>query len=142
MMRSAGLAALWAVVAVAAVLAGLWAVGGVGSGITSAGPRPLTVAEVEARLSAEPVPAPGVPAVGGPGAAAVVPAPPGGTVVAACPGPQVVSVSPAQGWESTNEREDGQPRVTFESTADDTEVRVTLRCDGAVPVGDVRVERE
>ncbi|GAA4541039.1 hypothetical protein [Pseudonocardia xishanensis] len=142
MIRSAGLVALWAVVAAAAVLAGLWAVGGVGSGITSAGPRPLTAAEVDARLSAEPAPSPVAPVSDAPGSAAVVSAAPGGTVVASCPGPQIVSVSPAQGWESKNEREDGGPRVTFESTVDDSEVRVDVRCDGAVPVGDVRVERD
>jgi hypothetical protein len=140
-LRSAGLVALWAAVAVAAVLAGLWAVGGVGSGITSAGPRPLSAAEVDDRLSSAPVPAPVSAAGPVPASAVVVPAAPGGSLVVACPGPQIVSISPAQGWEATNEQEDSGPRVTFESSGDDDlEVEVDLRCDGAVPAAAVRVD--
>ncbi|MCF7552881.1 hypothetical protein [Pseudonocardia sp. WMMC193] len=143
MLRSAGLVALWAAVAVAAVLAGLWAVGGVGSGITSAGPRPLSAAEVDARLSAAPAPAPVSAAGPAPTAAVVLPAAPGGSVVVACPGPQIVSISPAQGWEAKNEQEDSGPRVSFESTTDDDlEVRVDLHCDGPRPVAQVQVETD
>jgi hypothetical protein len=154
--RSAALVVVWLAAAVGALVVGLTAVGAIGSGITGEGLRPLTPAEVDARLAALPSTAPGspgpapsssAPPATPPGRAVVVSGAPGGTVVARCDAttPRVVSASPAQGFDVEDSgHDDGHHgddagRVRFES--DDVRVEVRLSCVEGTPVGDVRVER-
>lgn len=139
---------MWVVVAAGALVVGLTAVGAVGSGITGEGLRPLTSAEIDTRLAAQPATsAPQPPVSSAPPAiesqAVVVSGAPGGTVVVRCEGstPRIVSASPAQGFELKDSgSDDGRPRVRFEG--DDIEVDVRLTCTNGTPVGDVRVEHD
>ncbi|MFP5069522.1 hypothetical protein ACLFMI_07630 [Pseudonocardia nantongensis] len=154
--RTGILAGLWIAAAAGALLLGLTAVSSIGSGLSGGSPvQPLAAEDVEARLAApETAPRPGgtQPGKSQPAAAqpagpqqaeqsppAVVPAGPAGTVLVRCAGgtPTVVSVNPAQGFEV---EDDAGPNQVY-LDGDDVDVRVTLRCDGPTPAGDVVVDR-
>lgn len=133
---------LWLAAAAGALLLGLSAVGVIGSGLTGGGSTPpLTAQEVDARLALPPPPSPVRSAPAAEAPSVVVPAGPAGTVLARCAGgrPSVVSVNPAQGFEASDDSSSGS-RVKLEG--DDVDVTVTLRCDGAQPVGTVAVDQE
>lgn len=152
----------WLVAVGAATLAGMVAVGAIGSGIVPAAERPLSPAELSSRL-AEP---PSQPAATTPattttvttaattpnGSTATTPAvfsSAGGTVLARCtralnpgpgsgPGIEVVSATPAQGYQVKDiEPEDGGQRVRFES--DRSRVEVRLDCVDGQPRASVDV---
>jgi hypothetical protein len=134
----------WMIVVCAATAVGLTAVGAVGDGIVGAGQRPLTEAEVQARLRTAGAIPPAPVADGsvrplasvGPEALASR----GGTVLAQCPGGvvEVVSVTPAQGFGVRKPDEDDRDKVEFES--DEITVELRLSCADGRPVARESIE--
>ncbi|MGE3285235.1 MAG: hypothetical protein AB7J32_03905 [Pseudonocardia sp.] len=141
--RGIAVAAAWVLAAVVATSLGLLAVGAIGDGLSGPVARPLTLAEVDARLATARAPA--VPAAPGPAPAGTGPpqvvATAGGTVAARCADgrPQVVAATPGQGFRVDDPGEEND-EVTFESEALDVVVRLSCR-DGA-PVAQVVEDRE
>lgn len=134
--RTGVLIALWLAAAAGAMLLGLSAVGSIGSGLTGGGSSgALSAEDVDARLAAAPAPAPPRPSAAPGAQTVVVPAGPAGTVLARCSGsrPSVVSVNPAQGYEASGDDDAGPASVKLES--EESEVLVTLRCEGGRPTG-------
>lgn len=141
--RGIAVAAAWVLAAVVATTLGLLAVGAIGDGLAGTATRPLSPAEVDARLAAARASAPpaaAAPAPSGTAAAQVV-ATAGGTVAVRCVDgrAQVVAATPAQGFrvDDPGEKPD---EVTFESETLDVEVR--LGCVDGAPVAQVREDRE
>jgi hypothetical protein len=153
--RTAGVLLAWLAAVAAATVAGMVAVGAIGSGIVPAGNRPLSQAEVSELLSqsSTPAAAPASPTSTGPttspGSPATQTQPPdgetrifdsdGGTVIARCaPGIEVRSATPAQGyWHKDTEPEDGGLRVRFEGGGGNR-VELQLSCVSGVPFASVR----
>lgn len=150
--RTAGAVLAWLAAVGVATLAGMLAVGAIGSGIGSQGGQggqPLSQAEVSRRLAASgtttpPSTRPAAPSSVPPASADPQPAnkafpTSGGTVIARCdPGIRVVSATPAQGYGVKDvEPEDGGLRVRFESGR--TRVEVRLTCINGEPQASTRV---